>query len=54
MSIFIKEGFFLLTGLPVEVHHDFYKAKFMAAVRLWRKHDEDKKVMGMFELEMTA
>lgn len=31
----------------MDVHHDdFYKAKFMAAVRLWRKQDEDKKVMG--------
>lgn len=30
----------------MDVHHnDFYKAKFMAAVRLWRKQDEDKKVM---------
>lgn len=37
----------------MEVHHDdFYKTKFMAAVRLWRKQDEDKKVM--FELEVTA
>lgn len=46
MLILSKE-YFLLTGLPMEVHHDdFYKTKFMAAVRLWRKQDEDKKVMG--------
>ncbi|XP_075874199.1 kinesin-like protein KIF15 [Nelusetta ayraudi] len=33
-------------GLPMDVHHDdFYKAKFMAAVRLWRKQDEDKKML---------
>lgn len=45
--------YFLLTGLPMDVpHNDFYKAKFMAAVRLYRKQDEDKKVIEMFELQV--
>lgn len=47
--------YLLLIGLPMEVHHnDFYKAKFMAAVRLWRKQDEDKKVIEMLELQVMA
>lgn len=47
-SVYVdSKELFLLTGRPMEVHHnDFYKAKFMAAVRLWRKQDEDKKVLG--------
>lgn len=40
---------FFLIGLPNEFQHDdFYKGKFMAAVRLWRKQDEEKRVWDVF------
>ncbi|XP_035465238.1 kinesin-like protein KIF15-A isoform X1 [Scophthalmus maximus] len=33
-------------GPSAEIQHDFfYKAKFMAAVRLWRKRDEEKRML---------
>uniref|UniRef100_A0A8C9ZB98 Kinesin family member 15 n=1 Tax=Sander lucioperca TaxID=283035 RepID=A0A8C9ZB98_SANLU len=32
--------------LPIEIQHDVsYKAKFMAAIRLWRKREEEKRVL---------
>ncbi|XP_038584818.1 kinesin-like protein KIF15-A [Micropterus salmoides] len=36
----------LAMGPPIEIQHDVsYKAKFMAAVRLWRKREEEKRVL---------
>ncbi|XP_068195591.1 kinesin-like protein KIF15 [Antennarius striatus] len=29
----------------IEIQHDVYKPKFMAAIRLWRKRDEEKKIL---------
>lgn len=38
----------VFSGTSTEIQHDVsYKAKFMAAVRLWRKRDEEKRVWGM-------
>lgn len=37
------------SGPFIEIQHDVsYKAKFMAAVRLWRKREEEKRVWEMF------
>lgn len=47
----LRNDFFFLIGLPNEFQHDdFYKGKFMAAVRLWRKQDEEKRVWMCFSL----
>ena len=39
----------MLSGPSMEIQHDVsYKSNFMAAVRLWRKQDEEKKVCYHF------
>lgn len=45
--------FLILTnpGSSIETHHDIsYKAKFMSAIRLWKKQDEEKKARWSFYL----
>lgn len=49
---FLNKSFlecFFFSGTSTEIQHDVsYKAKFMAAVRLWRKRDEEKRVWEMY------
>lgn len=36
---------------PMQIQHvDSYKAKFMAAIRLWKKREEEKRVWECFDL----
>lgn len=38
-----------VTGLLIEIQHDVsYRAKFLAAVRLWRTREEEKRVWKVF------